>query len=115
MKRTIYRSGAAVFLGALIVPVANLGCRSTTPEISAIKPIRLVVDANGSGQFTIMQPAIMSVPAGSHTKPVVIHIKPGTYQELVYLHRDKRFFKLVGADPVRTVITYDLSAILTNM
>jgi pectin methylesterase-like acyl-CoA thioesterase len=46
-----------------------------------------------------VQEAIMSVPSGSRTNPVVIHIKPGTYKELIYVQREKRFFKLVGENP----------------
>ena len=41
----------------------------------------------------------MSVPSGSHTHPVVIHLKPGTYKELIYIQREKCFFRLVGEDP----------------
>jgi pectinesterase len=45
---------------------------------------------------------------------VVIHIKPGTYKELIYVQREKRFSQLVGDNPATTVITYDLHANLTN-
>jgi len=56
----------------------------------------------------------MSVPSGSRTNPVVIHVKPGTYQELIYVQREKCFFKLLGENPATTVITYGLYASLTN-
>jgi pectinesterase len=52
----------------------------------------------------------MSVPAGSAAKPVVIHIKPGTYKELIYIQHEKRFFRLVGEDAAKTILTYDLHA-----
>jgi len=74
----------------------------------------LVVAVDGSGQFTNVQAAIMSVPAGNRTNPVVIHLKPGTYKELIYVQREKRFFSLIGENPATTVITYDLYAGLTN-
>ena len=32
--------------------------------------------------------------------------KPGTYREIVYVQREKRFVTLVGEDPARTIITY---------
>jgi pectinesterase len=70
----------------------------------------IVVALDGSGQFKSVQDAIMSVPSGSPTKPVVIHIKPGTYKELIYIQREKRFFRLIGEDAERTILTFDLHA-----
>jgi len=52
----------------------------------------------------------MAVPAGSPNNPVIIRIKPGTYKELIYVQHEKRFFHLVGEDPEKTILTYDLSA-----
>jgi pectinesterase len=116
MKRIIRFTGIVVPAGlcALILPLLLPGCRSAAPNPPAARSINLVVAADGSGQFTNVQAAIMSVLAGGRTNPVVIHIKPGTYKELVYVQREKRFFKLVGEDPATTVITYGLYANLTN-
>jgi len=100
--------------GVLILPALSLGCRSARPEPATIRPVNLIVAADGSGQFTNVQEAIMSIAAGSRTNPVVIQIKPGTYKELIYVQREKRFFSLVGEDPAATIITYDLYASLTN-
>ncbi len=113
MKRIIRFAGTVVPV-MLVLPFLILGCRSEMTNPPAVKPTNLVVAADGSGQFTNVQTAIMSVLAGSRTNPVVIHIKPGTYRELVYVQREKRFFKLVGEDPATTVITYGLYANLTN-
>ena len=74
----------------------------------------LVVAADGSGQFETVQEAIMAVPAGSPTNPVIIHIKPGVYKELIYVQREKRFFHLVGEDPEKTVLTQGLYANVTG-
>ena len=52
----------------------------------------------------------MSVPAGTSTNQVVIHIKPGTYKELIYIQHEKRFFHLVGEDAAKTILTFDLNA-----
>jgi pectinesterase len=101
-------------LAALAVLVLVPGCRSVAPDAPAVKPINIVVAADGSGQFTNLQTAIMSVPSGSRTSPVVIRLKPGTYKELIYIQREKRFFRLVGEDPATTVVTFDLYAGLTN-
>lgn len=116
MKRIICLARIALILGlnVLIFSGLGLGCRSAIPGRAAVKPVNLVVAADGSGQFTNVQAAIMSVPSGSRTNPVVIHIKPGTYRELIYVQREKRFFHLAGENPATTVITYDLYAGLTN-
>jgi len=73
-------------------------------------PIDIIVAADGSGQFKSVQEAIMSVPAGSASNPVVIHIKPGTYKELIYIQHEKRFFRLIGEDAKTTILTFDLHA-----
>ncbi len=82
--------------------------------ISLSAATNLTVAADGSAQFKSVQEAIMSVPMGSATNPVVIHIKPGVYKEIVYIQREKRFFKLVGEDAATTVLTYNLHAGMTN-
>ncbi len=78
-------------------------------------PIELVVAADGSAKYKTVQEAVMAVPAGTAESPVVIRIKPGTYKELVYIQREKRFFRLVGEDAAKTVITYDLNANLKGL
>jgi pectinesterase len=70
-----------------------------------------VVAADGSGQFTSVQAAINAAPQlGSPAPPWVIRVKPGVYRERVYIQREKRFVRLVGDDPARTEIAYDLYA-----
>lgn len=73
-------------------------------------PVELVVAADGSARYKTVQEAVMAVPAGTADSPVVIRIKAGTYREVVYVQREKRFFKFVGEDASKTVITYDLNA-----
>jgi pectinesterase len=103
-------TGLSATLCALAILALNAGCQSVAPGKSAVKPINIVVAADGSGQFKTVQEAVMSVPSGSRTNPVVIHLKPGTYKELIYVQREKRFFHLVGEDPEKTILTYDLYA-----
>ncbi|HEX4350278.1 MAG TPA: pectinesterase family protein, partial [Verrucomicrobiae bacterium] len=74
----------------------------------------LFVAADGSAKFKSVQEAIMSVPSGSRDNPVIIHIAPGTYHELIYIQREKRFFKLVGESATNTVLSYNLYAGITN-
>lgn len=74
----------------------------------------LFVATDGSAQFSTVQSAIMSVPSGSRENPVVIHLAPGTYTELIYIQREKRFFKLVGTNPTNTILSFNLYAGITN-
>ncbi|MEI9962615.1 MAG: pectinesterase family protein [Limisphaerales bacterium] len=74
----------------------------------------LFVAADGSAPFKSVQEAVMSVPSGSNTNPVIIHIKPGVYKELIYIQREKRFFKFIGENPTNTILTFNLYAGITN-
>ena len=74
----------------------------------------LFVASDGGAQFSSVQSAIMAVPSGSKENPVIIHIKPGTYQELIYIQREKRFFKLIGENPTNTILSFNLYAGITN-
>jgi len=81
---------------------------------SLLAQTNLYVAADGSAPFKSVQAAMMSVPSGSRENPVVIHIAPGTYKELIYLQREKRFFRLVGENPTNTVLSFNLYAGITN-
>ena len=85
----------------------------------AAAPLRaqtnIIVAADGSGQFTSVQDAIMAVPSGTATSPVVIHIRPGVYHELIYVQHKKSFFRLIGDDAAKTIITFNLYAGMTNV
>ncbi|HTR40437.1 MAG TPA: pectinesterase family protein [Pseudomonadales bacterium] len=87
--------------------------------ILAVTPLHaqtnITVAADGSGQFKSVQAAIMSVPSGSATDPVIIHIKPGVYHELVYVQREKAYFRLIGDNPTNTILTFGLYASMTNL
>ena len=78
-------------------------------------PVELVVAADGSAKYRTIQEAVMAVPAGTRESPVVIRIKPGTYKEVVYVQREKRFFKFVGEDASKTIITFNLNANLVGL
>lgn len=71
----------------------------------------LTVAADGTGNFKTVQEAINAVPQTTRfDNPAIIHIKPGIYKELVYVQHEKRFVHLVGEDPEKTVLTYNLNA-----
>ena len=74
----------------------------------------LYVAADGSAKFKSVQEAIISVPSGTRENPVIIHIAPGTYPELIYVQREKRFFSLVGENPTNTILSFNLYAGITN-
>lgn len=110
-------------LYAIIVVVSGVwGAQAkSTPEAERVRTrsvwfasvqnqIDITVAQDGSGQFKTVQEAIMSVPSGSAAKPVVIRIKPGVYKELIYIQHEKRFFRLVGEDASKTILTFDLHA-----
>lgn len=75
-----------------------------------VRVTEIIVAQDGSGQFTNVQAAIMSVPMGTSNHHVVIRIKPGVYREVLYVQREKRFFHFIGEDAEKTVLTYDLNA-----
>ena len=70
----------------------------------------LIVAADGSGQFTSVQAAIMAVPISASTNWSTIRIKPGVYKELIYVQRERGLIHLVGDDRRTTTITFNLHA-----
>jgi len=93
----------------LIIAAAFLAVASLRAQTN------ITVATDGSGQFKSVQAAIMSVPSGSATDPVIIHIKPGVYHELIYVQREKAWFRLIGDDPTNTILTFGLYASMTNL
>jgi pectinesterase len=69
-----------------------------------------VVAADGSGQFHSLQDAIAAAPAGRPGRPWIIHVRPGTYKERLYVQREKRFLAIVGEDAEKTIVTFDIHA-----
>jgi pectinesterase len=113
MKPTLFLTGttSSLMTGTTVRLVLGLLAALTLCAGSAVAaPIELVVAADGSAKYKTVQEAVMAVPAGSIDSPVIIHIKPGVYKELIYVQREKRFFRLVGEDAAKTVLTYDLNA-----
>src|SRR5687768_3383226 len=105
MKR---KADPSKMLSGLIVGLMTFFAVGYGSSLSA--QTELVVAADGSARYKTVQEAIMAVPAGSADNPVIIRIKPGVYKELIYVQREKRFFKLIGEKAEKTVLTYDLNA-----
>lgn len=92
----------------------GLLCLSLAFACAGARATEIVVAKDGSGQFTNVQEAIMFVPMGVRTNPVIIRIKPGIYREVLYVQREKRFFHFVGENAEKTVLTFNLNANLTG-
>jgi pectinesterase len=108
----------------LIAPLVAADLRSAVPELrehirsspltgaAALRQLaNSVVAADGSGNYRTVQEAVNAVPQDtSIDRPWMIFVRAGTYREIVYVQREKRFLQLVGEDPETTKITYDLQA-----
>ncbi len=66
---------------------------------------RIVVAADGSGDFRTVQAAV-NFAEPHREKPVVIFIRRGRYEELVRIGREKQHVHLIGEDRKRTVIAF---------
>ena len=89
----------------------HLNSEPQSGVVVARRDANAVVAADGSGQYTTVQEAINAAPQNTTLdRPWIIYIKAGSYREVVYVQREKRFVKLVGEDPARTTITYNLHA-----
>ena len=75
-----------------------LACSSRTKN-------RIVVAADGSGDFYTIQEAIDAVPKTDQT--VEIFIKNGIYKEKIVVPEDMSNIHFLGEDPEKTVITWD--------
>lgn len=75
--------------------------RAAPPQSGAS---RLIVAADGSGDFCTVQGALDFIPP-HNAAPVTVFIRRGTYRELVHL-ADKDNVTLLGEDRAQTVIEY---------
>ncbi len=98
--------------------IAKLGlCVLLILGTGVVRAADATVAPNGDGQFKSIQDAIMAAPQGlpSQTRPWVIHVKPGTYKELIYVQQERRFIHLEGEDAATTIITFNLNANLIGL
>ncbi|TWT36473.1 Pectinesterase A precursor [Posidoniimonas corsicana] len=91
------------------VCVAFLLLLATGLRVSAEAP-DAVVAGDGSGDYTIIQAAIYGAPYRASGPPWVIQVKPGRYEERVYVQRERGHLRLVGDDPATTILTGGLHA-----
>lgn len=67
---------------------------------------RLVVAADGSGNYKTVQAAFDAIPLNNN-QPVEVFVKKGVYEERLVLDSTKRFVTLIGEDKDATVLTYN--------
>ncbi|OKS86963.1 pectinesterase family protein [Mucilaginibacter polytrichastri] len=75
-------------------------------SVTAYSQKRLIVAADGSGNYKTIQQAINAV-ADSSKQVTVIYIKKGIYKEKLILPATKLNVKMIGEDKSNTIITYD--------
>ncbi len=82
-----------------------------TLQAAPLKP-DVTVAADGSGQYTSLQEAISAAPM--KTDPAaprwVIFVKAGTYNERVYVQRERGNIHVIGEDGEKTVVAYNQQA-----
>src|SRR3954469_3526208 len=75
--------------------------------------VRVVVAADGTGNFKTVQSAIDHALDSGPLRPqqrLVIEIRPGTYHERVMIPQDRPRVTLLGSDAASTVITFNAGA-----
>ena len=71
------------------------------------KVFDMVVASDGSGNYTSVQAAINAAPEHS-TRPYLIFIKNGIYDELVDIPAEKTYIHLIGQDAKSTIIRHTM-------
>lgn len=90
---------------AILLTCAGALAAEPPPAALARTADRIVVAADGSGDFRTVQAAVDFAEA-HREKPVVIFIRKGRYEERVRIGREKRQVHLVGEDRNGTVIAF---------
>src|SRR5579872_718182 len=83
-------------------------CAANSFAGSATQPSgqTITVAADGSADFKTVQAAVDSAPEGSTTR-TIIHIKPGTYTEVIKVPKEKPFIEFLGDDAATTILTFN--------
>ena len=98
------RKMAEIVLADIRVLGLGLAKHIGVPAVVASK--RIVVAADGSGDYRTVQAAFDAVPLWNN-KPVVISVRQGVYREKLHLDSGKNFVRLVGESRFNTILTYD--------
>ena len=92
----------------LAVGVALVGAASLAQTDHTL--FDAVVAQDGSGQFRTIQEAVARIATGEPERPATIYVRAGVYREIVSVQREKRYLRIVGEDPGRTILVSGLHA-----
>jgi pectinesterase len=94
----------ATYLALAILPTLSAQAADLKADV--------VVALDGSGNYTSLQEAISSAPMRTDASQPrwVIRVKPGTYQERIYVQRERGHMRIVGDDAEKTVIAFNVHA-----
>src|SRR5690554_7745645 len=102
-KRILMCSLFVLILVGLLTPLWGAG--SVAPLVGEPEA-HFVVAADGSGDFTSVQEAVMAIPDLRKEATIVV-IRPGTYKEKLVLPASKTNVVFWGSNPQDVVLTYD--------
>jgi pectin methylesterase-like acyl-CoA thioesterase/lysophospholipase L1-like esterase len=104
------KEGKAIDLDA--VKTWRFSTKQAAPKLSAERPRRITIAADGSGDFATMQGAIDCVPTGN-TAPTTLFLRKGTYNEIIYFS-DKHNLTILGEDRKGSIVAYANNQNLNN-
>lgn len=81
--------------------MASLFCQT-----SILAQYKIVVSKDGTGNFRSVQAALNFIPSGNKEK-ITVHVKNGTYKEVITVDATKHNIHLVGEDKNKTILTYN--------
>lgn len=86
-------------LSVMLSIMTAIGCQAANGVFD------LVVATDGSGDYRTVQEAIDAAPEHA-TRPYLIFIKNGVYDELVDIPKEKPFIHLIGQDAEKTIVRH---------
>ena len=88
-----------------IVAFLMIQCHAVSQQGRSV-PFKIIVDANGKGNFKTIQDAVNSLPDSSATARTIF-IKSGTYPEKIFITKHNIILEGEGID--KTIITQDIA------
>jgi pectin methylesterase-like acyl-CoA thioesterase len=99
-------------VGLDTVKTWRFSTRKAAPSLPTEGPRRIIIAADGTGDFATVQGALDFVPAGNAV-PTTLFVRKGTYCEIVYFS-DKHNLTILGEDRKGSIITYANNQALNN-
>jgi pectinesterase len=108
-RRTFLQGTLATTAAAASVIEDSPATPFNDPDIKRRSGFDAVVAQDGTGTHRTVQQAINASPKSANAgRPWTIFVKAGVYKELIYIQREKRYLRLLGAGAEITLLTYDL-------